>query len=137
MGSEEQPNLPGPGDQHPNWRRRWSEPAASMLDGPGASRRLQRLDDARRQLEAKAMNEVRATLRLQFHRGFTLDDAVPLVHYFARLGISHVYASPLLTARKGSVHGYDVVDPTRVNPELGARRRSSAWSPPCASSAWG
>ncbi|GAC1032663.1 malto-oligosyltrehalose synthase [Pseudomonas sp. No.21] len=65
------------------------------------------------------MNEVRATLRLQFHRGFTLDDAVPLVHYFARLGISHVYASPLLTARKGSVHGYDVVDPTRVNPELG------------------
>lgn len=65
------------------------------------------------------MPDVRATLRLQFHAGFTLDDAVPLVQYFARLGISHIYASPLLTARPGSMHGYDVVDPTRINPELG------------------
>ena len=40
---------------------------------------------------------LRATLRLQFHKGFTLEDAVPLVPYFARLGISHVYASPLLS----------------------------------------
>ncbi|MBH2033270.1 MAG: malto-oligosyltrehalose synthase [Pseudomonadales bacterium] len=62
---------------------------------------------------------LRATLRLQFHKDFTLDQAVPLVPYFARLGISHVYASPLLAARAGSMHGYDVVDPTAVNPELG------------------
>ena len=62
---------------------------------------------------------LRSTLRLQFHKGFTLDDALPLVPYFARLGISHVYASPLLSARAGSMHGYDVVDPTTVNPELG------------------
>ncbi|MBK5354256.1 malto-oligosyltrehalose synthase [Pseudomonas sp. TH41] len=62
---------------------------------------------------------LRATLRLQFHKGFTLDQAVPLVPYFASLGISHVYASPLLAARAGSPHGYDVVDPTTVNPELG------------------
>ncbi|KAA6172500.1 malto-oligosyltrehalose synthase [Pseudomonas veronii] len=62
---------------------------------------------------------LRATQRLQFHKGFTLDDAVPLVPYFAQLGISHLYASPLLAARAGSMHGYDVVDPTRVNPELG------------------
>jgi len=65
------------------------------------------------------MNPVTATQRLQFHAGFTLDDAVPLVPYFARLGISHIYASPLLQARPGSMHGYDVVDPTRVSPELG------------------
>lgn len=65
------------------------------------------------------MKALTATLRLQFHAGFTLDDAVPLVPYFARQGISHVYASPLLEARPGSMHGYDVVDPTRVNPELG------------------
>ncbi len=63
--------------------------------------------------------QLRATQRLQFHKGFTLDDAVPLVPYFAQLGISHLYASPLLSARAGSMHGYDVVDPTRVNPELG------------------
>ncbi|MHA6493126.1 malto-oligosyltrehalose synthase [Pseudomonas borbori] len=65
------------------------------------------------------MTELRATIRLQFHRGFTLDDAVPLVDYFHRLGITHIYASPLLKARSGSMHGYDVVDPTRINPELG------------------
>ncbi len=65
------------------------------------------------------MKPLTATLRLQLHSDFTLDDAVPLVPYFARLGISHLYASPILTARAGSRHGYDVVDPTRVNPELG------------------
>lgn len=65
------------------------------------------------------MSIPRATVRLQFHRGFTLDDAAQTVDYYADLGISHFYASPLLTARKGSMHGYDIVDPTRVNPELG------------------
>ena len=62
---------------------------------------------------------LRATQRLQFHTGFTLDDARLQVPYFARMGISHLYASPLLTARDGSMHGYDVVDPTRVSPALG------------------
>jgi (1->4)-alpha-D-glucan 1-alpha-D-glucosylmutase len=61
----------------------------------------------------------RATYRLQFHKGFTFADAERLVSYFAQLGISHLYASPITTARAGSMHGYDVVDPTRVNPELG------------------
>lgn len=70
-------------------------------------------------MSALPIQTLRATVRLQFHRGFTLDQAVPLVPYFARLGISHIYASPLLAARAGSMHGYDVVDPTRVNPELG------------------
>ncbi|MFJ4143082.1 malto-oligosyltrehalose synthase [Pseudomonas sp. NPDC089734] len=62
---------------------------------------------------------LRATQRLQFHKDFTLDDAVPLVPYFASLGISHLYASPLLKARADSMHGYDVVDPTLINPQLG------------------
>ncbi|MBK3867320.1 malto-oligosyltrehalose synthase [Pseudomonas stutzeri] len=65
------------------------------------------------------MKDLTATLRLQFHRDFTLDDATALVDYFAELGISHIYAPPLLTARPGSMHGYDVIDPTRINPELG------------------
>jgi malto-oligosyltrehalose synthase len=60
-----------------------------------------------------------ATLRLQFHRGFTFADAQALVPYFARLGVSHLYASPIAVARPGSQHGYDVIDPTRINPELG------------------
>jgi (1->4)-alpha-D-glucan 1-alpha-D-glucosylmutase len=61
----------------------------------------------------------RALARLQFHAGFTLDDAVPVVGYYARLGVSHLYASPILRARAGSTHGYDVVDCHEVNPELG------------------
>ncbi len=61
----------------------------------------------------------RATYRLQFHKGFTFDDAVPLAPYLAKLGISHLYSSPILAARAGSTHGYDVVDHTRINPELG------------------
>lgn len=63
--------------------------------------------------------EPRATARMQFHAGFTLDDAAALVGYYADLGVSHLYASPITSARPGSPHGYDVVDPTRINPELG------------------
>jgi (1->4)-alpha-D-glucan 1-alpha-D-glucosylmutase len=66
-----------------------------------------------------ALKSLRATQRLQFHKDFTLDDAVKQVPYFAKLGISHIYASPLLKARAGSMHGYDVVDPREINPELG------------------
>ncbi len=65
------------------------------------------------------MKPLTATARLQFHAGFTLHDATALVPYFDRLGISHLYASPLLTARAGSTHGYDIVDHNQVNPELG------------------
>ncbi len=61
----------------------------------------------------------RATLRLQLHRAFTFDHARALLDDVAALGISHLYVSPITTAQPGSMHGYDVVDPTRVNPELG------------------
>jgi len=61
----------------------------------------------------------RATARLQFHKDFPLDAAVALVPYYQKLGISHLYASPILKARPGSTHGYDIVDPNRINPELG------------------
>ncbi|MFC0336406.1 maltooligosyl trehalose synthase [Kushneria avicenniae] len=57
--------------------------------------------------------------RLQFHKDFTLEDAEALVDYFAGLGVTHLYASPLWAARSGSTHGYDGVDPTRLNPEIG------------------
>src|SRR4029077_13623736 len=63
---------------------------------------------------------IRATYRLQFHNGFTFRDAEALVAYLARLGISHVYASPLMEARPGSTHGYDIVNHNRLNPEIGA-----------------
>jgi (1->4)-alpha-D-glucan 1-alpha-D-glucosylmutase len=65
------------------------------------------------------MNIPAATYRLQFHAGWTLRQATDLVPYLHELGISHVYASPLLQARAGSNHGYDVCDPGRLNGEIG------------------
>ncbi|MFT4216550.1 MAG: malto-oligosyltrehalose synthase [Micropruina sp.] len=62
-----------------------------------------------------------ATYRLQLHSGFTFDDAAAIVPHLAALGVSHVYLAPILTAVPGSKHGYDVLDHTAVNPELGGR----------------
>lgn len=61
----------------------------------------------------------RATYRVQLSTRFTLDDAAALVPYLAELGVSHLYASPVLQAAPGSTHGYDVVDHSRVSAELG------------------
>lgn len=63
----------------------------------------------------------RATYRLQFNRDFTFADAAALASYLSELGVSHLYASPWLKACSGSSHGYDVVDYTAFNPELGGK----------------
>jgi len=61
----------------------------------------------------------RATYRLQLTRDFTFAQAAVLAPFLARLGVSHAYLSPILTARPGSTHGYDVTDHAEINPELG------------------
>jgi (1->4)-alpha-D-glucan 1-alpha-D-glucosylmutase len=61
----------------------------------------------------------RATYRLQLQPEFGFDDATAIADYLEALGVSHVYSSPYLQAAAGSTHGYDVVDPRRVNAELG------------------
>ncbi|BBD96915.1 malto-oligosyltrehalose synthase [Sphingobium amiense] len=61
----------------------------------------------------------RATYRLQLTRDFPFSAAVAIVPYLSKLGVSHAYLSPITTARSGSTHGYDVIDPTRISPELG------------------
>ena len=63
----------------------------------------------------------RATYRVQLHKDFGFADARARVPYWAALGISHLYTSPVLRARPGSTHGYDVVDHGMLNPELGTR----------------
>ena len=65
------------------------------------------------------MRVPRATYRLQLSRDLTFSDAAGLVPYLAELGVSDLYASPYLRARPGSTHGYDVVDPTALNPGIG------------------
>ncbi len=63
----------------------------------------------------------RATYRLQFRSGVGFDEAAGLAPYLARLGVSHLYASPIFRARTGSTHGYDLVDPNELDPALGGR----------------
>jgi (1->4)-alpha-D-glucan 1-alpha-D-glucosylmutase len=61
-----------------------------------------------------------STYRLQFNAGFRFQDAQQLAGYLHALGISHVYFSPILKARPGSVHGYDIADHNELNPEIGS-----------------
>jgi (1->4)-alpha-D-glucan 1-alpha-D-glucosylmutase len=60
-----------------------------------------------------------ATYRVQFNRDFRFEQARALLPYLKKLGISHLYASPIFQARPGSAHGYDVTNPCVLNPELG------------------
>ncbi|MFL5604983.1 MAG: alpha-amylase family glycosyl hydrolase, partial [Gemmatimonadaceae bacterium] len=65
------------------------------------------------------MRPLTSTYRLQLNASFTLHHARERVPYLHRLGVSHLYLSPVLAARRGSTHGYDVADPTHVSLELG------------------
>jgi (1->4)-alpha-D-glucan 1-alpha-D-glucosylmutase len=60
-----------------------------------------------------------ASYRIQFTPSFGFQEANKIFPYLAELGISDIYASPIFKARKGSLHGYDIVDPNRLNSELG------------------
>ncbi|CAH9018469.1 malto-oligosyltrehalose synthase [Candidatus Nitrosacidococcus sp. I8] len=70
--------------------------------------------------EVSSINIPRATYRLQFNKLFTFADGEKLIPYLHKLGISHCYASPYLKARSGSLHGYDIVDHSQLNPEIGS-----------------
>jgi (1->4)-alpha-D-glucan 1-alpha-D-glucosylmutase len=69
-----------------------------------------------------------ATYRLQFNAEFRFQHARGLVDYFAHLGVTDIYSSPLLQARRGSTHGYDVTDPSHINSEIGSEQELEALS---------
>ena len=69
-----------------------------------------------------------ATYRLQLRPGFGFAEVAEVAPYLAALGVTHVYLSPAFAARPGSTHGYDVVDPTRFNDELGGAAAFDAMS---------
>src|SRR5690606_23468439 len=94
-------------------------PAGAAGTGHAGCRAARQNPEYADQRQEIIMTIPRATVRLQFHESFTLNDAIPLVDYFAELGISHVYASPLTVARAGSNHGYDTIDYSQVSPVLG------------------
>ena len=90
-----------------------SSPAALALESSGLSECLDRL------AASKQANRPLAMYRLQLRREFGFEDARQLVPYLNRLGITHCYASPILRARAGSQHGYDIEDHNAINPEIG------------------
>ena len=102
--------------EYPRHHRRASELAAAPCARRAACNQLG--VPARGDIEQTSPMIPRATYRLQFHKGFPFGAAQAQTDYFADLGISHIYCSPILTARAGSMHGYDVIDPSRINPEL-------------------
>lgn len=122
----DQINMPSTVDAHPNWRRKLPIDLASLADH-AATRALTLALSAIRPRRhgtvapqaANGAHIPRATYRLQFHQDFGFDAAIRILPYLARLGISHVYCSPIHRARAGSTHGYDVVAHDEINPELG------------------
>ena len=68
-----------------------------------------------------------STYRLQFNRTFTFQDARRLIPYLSALGITDCYASSYLRAVPGSLHGYDLTDPTTLNPEVGTEEECRAF----------
>jgi (1->4)-alpha-D-glucan 1-alpha-D-glucosylmutase len=69
-----------------------------------------------------------STYRLQLNRNFKFKEATKLIEYIRHLGITDVYSSPLLKARTGSLHCYDVTDHGEINPEIGSIRQFQDWS---------
>ncbi len=127
----EQVNLPGTMEQYPNWRRKLPLDLEVLME----DERIQSLTRTMRQERggARAWPAASpekgpriagawipsATYRLQFNRDFTFTQAADLVPYLRQLGISHCYSSPYLKARPGSLHGYDIIDHSVLNPEIG------------------
>jgi len=133
LGQTEQVNLPGTTEQYPSWRRKLTADIEELAGDERFHQLTQRLhhergsglihpaDRAREERRRGSARLPAATYRLQVSRQFTFDDAAGLVPYLERLGISHVYLSPVLQARPGSSHGYDITDHRRLNVELGGR----------------
>jgi (1->4)-alpha-D-glucan 1-alpha-D-glucosylmutase len=131
FGQLEQVNLPATSDQYPNWQRKlalnleeWAADArvkalaGAMRAERGTGSRV--LEASRQALPEAAPIIPRATYRLQLNREFTFARATELVPYLSALGVSHVYCSPYLKARPGSLHGYDIIDHGALNPEIGS-----------------
>jgi hypothetical protein len=78
-----------------------------------------------------------ATYRLQFNASFTFDAAAAIVEYLHTLGISHCCASSYFKAVPGSTHGYDVADPTQLNPEIGDHDTFDRWVNTLRARVWG
>ncbi len=111
-----------------NWRRKLSADIDRLKGSKFAARLASMLREERgiksadkaAKLEGLAAEIPRATYRLQWGAGFTFAQAAGIVPYLNELGISHCYSSPYFRTRKGSMHGYDIIDHSSLNPEIGS-----------------
>ena len=107
---------------------------AAPIQNPGAVPSLSWRIANRRESRIPALGVNRsapkpaATYRLQFHPGFGFSAAQRLIPFLHQLGVTHVYASPIFEARRGSLHGYDVVDPNKLRGELGSEDEFNAFA---------
>ncbi|MDQ3186121.1 MAG: malto-oligosyltrehalose synthase [Pseudomonadota bacterium] len=137
FGVREQPNLPGTIEPpYPSWRLKmplnleeWHASAylQGILLALRRERPVLRVPDSADNEGAEGAEGVklwipRATYRLQLNRDFNLRQATALIPYLDELGISHCYLSPLLKARPGSRHGYDITDHSSLNPEIASAK---------------
>ena len=129
LGMADQANLPGSSSLRPNWRRKLT---LGLERWPQDDRFVELCEAVRRARPAHASTPLpaegagghtaripRATYRLQLNQQFGFGAATAIVPYLAELGVSHVYCSPYLRARPGSSHGYDIIDHSALNPEIG------------------
>ncbi len=135
LGVTEQNNLPGTTDQHPNWRRKLPLTVDELASDPAGGRLAVALVAERESPRAvHAADEPaqaripRSTYRLQLNRDFGLPDALRVLPYLDRLGVGDLYCSPVLRARPGSRHGYDIIDHRSINPEIGGEAAFDALS---------
>ena len=126
FGQVDQINLPGTTEvTYPNWRRKLPVALEDWADAQTFRRITAALRRERGAAPGTAADRAAvpdipsATYRLQLRAGFGFDQAAAVLPYLKALGISHVYLSPIMQARPGSTHGYDVTDYGRLNPELG------------------
>jgi (1->4)-alpha-D-glucan 1-alpha-D-glucosylmutase len=128
LGVQEQVNLPGTTMEHPNWCRKLpvaleriphDEQFLALTENLARVRGTS--SRARMRTPRAEANIPRATYRLQLHRDFNFAQVTALIPYLDALGVSHIYCSPYLRARPGSQHGYDIVDHSSFNPEIGSK----------------
>ena len=141
FGVREQPNLPGAADlaAYPSWRLKLPLNLEEWRPNPYLQGILQVLRRERPPVHPPGRGTdlgqpgvrlaiPRATYRLQLNRDFNLRQAAQLIPYLDELGISHCYLSPILKARPGSRHGYDITDHNSLNPEVATREGFEAFA---------
>jgi len=119
LGVEAPVNVPGTVREEPNWRRRRLPSWPRWLADPRFSEVLRAVQAERLHRAPQVRPPPVATYRMQLHAEFGFADAARQGGYLARLGVSHLYASPVLAAVPGSLHGYDMVDPAWLDPGRG------------------